>query len=167
LNRCDGVSYYEEECSSTCSGVDVTSIFECTDTGCSCSELLCDGLSVGDNITTCSSGQTYFADKCTSSAGSVDIIDYPPTTPATILCDGTDCINNNTFMDNIEINCSGSNDSEDDDITYFVYAKYNQTSESEEIINSFNNSLTAENLSFTSEVDYTEEETENLKGMVC
>ncbi len=183
LNRCEGVSYYEEECSSNCSYTDATSIFECTDAGCSCIELLCDGLSVGDNITTCSAGQTYFADKCTSTAsgedrdnicrnasfvagctasdecngiiagtGNCDMSCDPsnaPTIPTMLLCDGTDCINNNTFMDNIEINCSGSNDSEDDDITYFVYAKYNQTSESEEIINSFNNSLTAENLSFT------------------
>jgi len=72
LNLCIGTSYYEEECSNTCSNTDITSIFECTDAGCSCSEFLCDGLTTGNNITTCSSGQTYLADKCTSTAGGED-----------------------------------------------------------------------------------------------
>ena len=50
----------------------MTSAFECGDTGCSCSESLCDGLIAEDNITTCSSGETYFADKCTASAEGKD-----------------------------------------------------------------------------------------------
>ena len=72
LNKCVGVSFYEEECSSTCSVVDNTSIFECGDSGCSCSETLCDGLAGGSNVTTCSSEQTYFADNCTFSAEGQD-----------------------------------------------------------------------------------------------
>ncbi len=72
LNLCLGTSYYEEECSNTCSNADITSIFECSDAGCSCTEFLCDGQTSGDNITTCSSGQTYFADKCTSVATGED-----------------------------------------------------------------------------------------------
>jgi len=72
LNICSGTSYYEEECSSTCGYQDITSVFECTESGCSCTEPLCDGLTTGDNITTCSSGQSYFADKCTSTAGGED-----------------------------------------------------------------------------------------------
>lgn len=72
LNRCDGLSYYEEKVASDCTTEDHTSVFECTETGCSCTESLCDGLTTGDNITTCSSGETYFADECTSTAGGQD-----------------------------------------------------------------------------------------------
>ena len=72
LNLCIGTSYYEEECNNTCQYQDITSVFECTDAGCSCSEFLCDGLTTGSTITTCSSGETYFADKCTSTAGGED-----------------------------------------------------------------------------------------------
>ena len=72
LNLCVGISYYEEECSNNCQYQDITSIFECSEAGCSCSEFLCDGLTTGSNITTCSSNQTYFADKCTSTAGGED-----------------------------------------------------------------------------------------------
>ena len=72
LNLCSGIAYYEEECSSSCGYTDVTSIFECTETGCSCSQALCDGLMTGSFITTCSAGETYFADKCTSTAGGED-----------------------------------------------------------------------------------------------
>ena len=72
LNKCIGISYYEEECGSTCGYQDVTSIFECNETGCSCLEPLCDGLMTGSNITTCLYGQTYFGDKCNSTAGGED-----------------------------------------------------------------------------------------------
>lgn len=72
LDFCSGVAFYEDECSSSCGLTDIISVFECDDSGCSCSEALCDGLSSGDNITTCSSGETYFADKCTSSAEGED-----------------------------------------------------------------------------------------------
>ena len=72
LNKCVGVSYYREECSSICGYQDITSVFECTETGCSCAESACDGLTIGSNITKCSSGQTYFADKCTSTASGED-----------------------------------------------------------------------------------------------
>src|SRR3989338_9048615 len=75
LDKCIGTSYYEEECSSSCGYQDITSVFECTDTGCSCSESLCDGQTTGSSITTCSSGQTYFADKCTSAAAGEDRTD--------------------------------------------------------------------------------------------
>lgn len=72
LNRCDGTSYYEEKVANDCTTEDNTNVFECDDTGCSCSESLCDGLTTGSNITTCSSGGTYFADKCNSTAGGED-----------------------------------------------------------------------------------------------
>ncbi|MFH1592203.1 MAG: CehA/McbA family metallohydrolase, partial [Candidatus Woesearchaeota archaeon] len=72
LNKCLGISYYEEECGSICNYQDVTSVFECTETGCSCPQPLCDGLGTGSDITTCISGQTYFADKCTSTAAGED-----------------------------------------------------------------------------------------------
>lgn len=72
LNLCMGYSYYEDECNSTCDYQDITSIFECSDAGCFCNQPLCDGLTTGNNITTCSSGETYFADKCTSTAGGED-----------------------------------------------------------------------------------------------
>jgi len=76
LNTCDktGVNYKEDSCSDVC-GISDKSIFECGETGCSCSQSLCDGLTTGDNITTCSDGQTYFADKCTSTADGEDRTD--------------------------------------------------------------------------------------------
>jgi len=72
LDKCVLSSYYESECSSSCSYQDVTSIFECTDTDCSCSQPLCDGLAVNSSITTCAAGLTYLADKCNSTAGGTD-----------------------------------------------------------------------------------------------
>ncbi len=72
LDYCSGLSYREEECNSSCSNADVTSVFECDDASCSCSEFLCDGLTTGNTITTCSSEKTYFADKCTSTASGED-----------------------------------------------------------------------------------------------
>ena len=56
----------------------------------------------------------------------------PPTTPTIILCDGTDCVNNGTFYDNININCSGSSDSDDDVITYSIQSYYNSTEPGED-----------------------------------
>ncbi len=72
LNFCQGILYYEEECSSICGLRDVTNIFECTDSGCSCQESLCDGKRIGEPINTCSSQRVYFADKCTATAGGED-----------------------------------------------------------------------------------------------
>jgi Subtilase family/Dickkopf N-terminal cysteine-rich region len=73
LNLCVGITYYEEECSSTCSdNQDVISVFECTDAGCFCDEPLCDGLAIGGDIAACSAGYDYFADKCTSTASGED-----------------------------------------------------------------------------------------------
>lgn len=74
LNTCNqaGQTYYEDECSNSCQYTDITSVFECTETGCSCTEPLCDGSTAGSNISTCSSGQTYFADKCTPTASGED-----------------------------------------------------------------------------------------------
>ena len=71
LAKCSG-GFYQLECSSTCGYQNITGAFDCTDTGCSCTQPLCHGLTTGDNITTCSAGQTYFADSCTSSAGGQD-----------------------------------------------------------------------------------------------
>ena len=72
LNFCSGLPYLEEECSTTCEETDVTTVFECNDTNCSCGEPLCDGLTAGVNVTTCSSGETYFADACTAAASGQD-----------------------------------------------------------------------------------------------
>ena len=72
LNQCVGLAYYEDECSSSCNYQDITSVFECTDSSCSCAQPLCDGLTTGSNITTCASGQTYLADQCTSTASGGD-----------------------------------------------------------------------------------------------
>ncbi|MBS3083735.1 hypothetical protein J4423_02945 [Candidatus Pacearchaeota archaeon] len=72
LDMCLGISYYEEECSSICDYQDDVAIFECGDNGCSCAQPLCDGLSVGGNITSCVSGENYFADSCTASASGQD-----------------------------------------------------------------------------------------------
>ena len=72
LNKCVMTSYYEAECSSSCGYQDITSVFDCNETDCSCSQPLCDGLSAGSNIATCSAEKTYFADKCSITAGGQD-----------------------------------------------------------------------------------------------
>lgn len=72
LNVCNGVSYREDECSSICGMVDRTNTFECNDVGCSCGQPLCDGLISGSNVTSCSGGESYFADSCTFDANSGD-----------------------------------------------------------------------------------------------
>jgi len=77
----------------------------------------------------------------------VTIINQPPSTPTSLSCNNQSCTNNNTFQDNIQINCSGSSDDENNNITYFIESYYNHTSILE--TNSFNNSLTTENLTFS------------------
>lgn len=75
LNTCNqvGQTYYEDECSNSCQYTDITPVFECSETGCSCNAPQCDGLTTGSNINTCTYGATtYFADKCTSTAGGED-----------------------------------------------------------------------------------------------
>ncbi len=72
LNKCVGTTYYEDECSSSCNYQDITPVFECTESGCSCTQSLCDSLTTGSSIATCSTGLTYFADKCTSTAAGED-----------------------------------------------------------------------------------------------
>jgi len=72
LNRCIGLSYREDEVSSTCETTDRTDTFECTDTGCSCTEPLCDNKAIGGNIVKCGWGTTWKADQCTSTAGGED-----------------------------------------------------------------------------------------------
>lgn len=108
LNMCIGAAYYEEECSNTCAYQDVTSVFECTDTGCNCSEILCDEKTTGSNISTCASGQTYFADKCTSTAGGEDRTDnicrsssFDSVCTASSECDGIEA-----GTDNCNPNCT-------------------------------------------------------------
>jgi hypothetical protein len=64
LDKCVGITYYEQECSSTCGSVDVISVYECTDSGCSCNEPLCDGKAGGDNIDKCGNNFGFFADMC-------------------------------------------------------------------------------------------------------
>jgi len=45
-----------------------------------------------------------------------------PTTPTNITCDEGNC--NNTFSNNVTLNCSGSTDADGDNITYFLEACY-------------------------------------------
>gem|GEM_PF-4163599 len=47
-----------------------------------------------------------------------------PSPPTSITCDGGSC--NNTFADNVSINCSGSTDNETDAITYVIEANYSK-----------------------------------------
>jgi len=72
LDECIGLTYYEDECTSACMLQDITTVFECNETNCACDESECDGKSGGSNITTCASGETYFADKCNATAGGED-----------------------------------------------------------------------------------------------
>lgn len=75
LNTCNqvGQTYYEEECSSSCGYQDVTSVFECTETGCSCTTSQCDGVAPQGTINYCNKGgQTYFQDDCGSTAAAED-----------------------------------------------------------------------------------------------
>lgn len=73
LNLCIGLSYYEEECSNSCGYTDETNSFECNENGCSCAAPQCDGLTIGEEISTCNYGATsYFSDKCTGNAGGED-----------------------------------------------------------------------------------------------
>ncbi|MFH1840080.1 MAG: LamG domain-containing protein [Nanoarchaeota archaeon] len=71
LNTCDqsGQVYFEDEVSSTCVTTDITSIFECTDSGCSCGDLECDGLAPQTTLNYCNrGGESYFQDDCGSNA---------------------------------------------------------------------------------------------------
>jgi len=48
----------------------------------------------------------------------------PPSTPTSLTCDGEPCENDNAFVDNIVIQCSGSVDGEGDDVIYSIDALY-------------------------------------------
>ncbi|MFC1697127.1 LamG-like jellyroll fold domain-containing protein, partial [Nanoarchaeota archaeon] len=61
----------------------------------------------------------------------VSTINLQPTIPTSITCNGTDC--NNTYETDVEINCSGSIDSDSDVITYFVEAYYTPFYEADQI----------------------------------
>lgn len=50
------------------------------------------------------------------------VFNDPPTTPTSIVCSGSEC--NATFSSNVDINCSGSTDPENDTITYYIDAYY-------------------------------------------
>ncbi|MBI4009697.1 MAG: S8 family serine peptidase [Candidatus Aenigmarchaeota archaeon] len=77
---------------------------------------------------------------------SVNITNFAPTTPISLLCDSTQCTNNNTFIDDIEINCTGSTDSENNELTYSIDGYYSDATQTQ--INKFTNSLETENLTF-------------------
>jgi len=94
LYECVGLSYYAEECSSTCNYIDITSVFECTDTGCSCSEPLCDGRGIGYDLPKCSWELSYFGDECAPGASGRD---------ETVLCRSSDFHNTCTANSN----CNG------------------------------------------------------------
>ncbi|MBI2452386.1 PQQ-binding-like beta-propeller repeat protein [Candidatus Pacearchaeota archaeon] len=72
----------------------------------------------------------------------------PPTTPSKILCNNNLCINNETFINNIKINCSGSIDPDGDNINYSIDSFYDHGVLIEIKSNSFNNSLESEELVF-------------------
>lgn len=73
---CNTQSFYEDECSSSCELQSDASKFHCTPSdptdSCFCGELLCDGNIPGTAIQTCASEETYFADKCSSTASGID-----------------------------------------------------------------------------------------------
>lgn len=58
----------------------------------------------------------------------ITINNNPPSTPRNLYCNSAPCTNNQSFINNIEINCSGSIDAEEDSITYFIDAYYNLNS---------------------------------------
>src|SRR3989344_1507932 len=79
-----------------------------------------------------------------------------PTTPSEIFCNTNLCITNETFFNQFDIMCNGSIDPENDNITYFVDAFYNHsTNVSSGYINTFSNGLAEENLSFTGDENIT------------
>ncbi len=78
LNHCDEVGevYFEDEISATCELQDITSVFECTESGCSCGDVECDGIAQGATINYCDKGgQTYFQDDCATDSTAVDYDD--------------------------------------------------------------------------------------------
>jgi len=93
----------------------------------------------------CLAYDNYSRSSSANANWTVNITNLPPTTPLTLLCDGEPCINNGTFKEDIEINCSGSSDN--NAITYFIDAYYNHSGSTG--INYFNNTLTSEELNFT------------------
>ncbi|GAG40087.1 unnamed protein product, partial [marine sediment metagenome] len=66
--------YFEDEVSATCELQDVTAVFECGDSGCSCGDDECDGIAQGATIDYCDKGgQTYFQDDCATDSTAVDV----------------------------------------------------------------------------------------------
>jgi len=55
-----------------------------------------------------------------------EIVNESPTTPTSITCDGGTC--NNTFQDDVNVQCSGSTDNESDYLSYNIWAYYNESS---------------------------------------
>ncbi len=73
IGKCVGISYYQDECTSTCGYQDITSVFECTDTDCSCNTPECDWVVPQGTIDYCDKGgQTYFQDDCGTNATAED-----------------------------------------------------------------------------------------------
>lgn len=78
-----------------------------------------------------------------------ETINNTPTTPNSITCNGGNC--NNTFANNINIQCSGSTDENNDTLTYFIDAYYSET---QTITSSTNVSTSCQDGSFASGQDY-------------
>lgn len=57
----------------------------------------------------------------------VNLINRIPTTPTVLGCNNDYCVSNNTFSNQINISCFGSVDDDEDEITYFLDAFYNNT----------------------------------------
>lgn len=102
LDQCSGTLYYEDECSSACDIQDITSAFECSESGCSCAEPLCDDLTTSSEVTTCTAGETYFADQCTATASGEDRTDticrsslFDSSCTGDIVCEGIQAGTNN------------------------------------------------------------------------
>jgi hypothetical protein len=76
ITKCSNENtYFADKCSSTCSAVDRgDNICRSSAFASGCSAIsACNGLNPGSNINTCNNGgQTYFADKCSSSCGGQD-----------------------------------------------------------------------------------------------
>ncbi len=128
---CSGeMSYFADECGTAAQGLDrednVCRSLVYT-SGCS-ADSECNGVVAGTGNCT----ETCIFDK--------------PSTPTILLCDGVNCTNNETFVNEIDINCSGSLDLQNDNITYFIDAYH--ISPDVINVNSFNNSLESEDLIF-------------------
>ncbi len=74
------------------------------------------------------------------------LINYPPSAPTSLFCNDSPCYENRTFSEYVNLKCSGSEDPEGNDITYFIEAFYNKGQPTNYFLDEFNNSLKGEEI---------------------